>query len=70
MHIVDYARLNINKGELGMHGVFYGGMARSKEEADILARACVNCTKAHMIIPKVLNIKDDEVSIPLSSGHL
>ena len=60
MHVVAYARLNINKGELDMHGVFYGGMARSLEEADTLARACVNCTKAHMIIPKVLDIKDEE----------
>jgi hypothetical protein len=60
MHVVAYARLNINKGELDMHGVFFGGIAHSKEEANTLARACVNCTKTHMIIPKVLDIKAEE----------
>jgi len=57
MHVVAYARLNINKGELDLHGVYFGGLAQTQAEADVMARTCVNSTKAHMIIPKVFEFK-------------
>ncbi len=58
MHAVVYARLNISKGDLDIHGIYFGGIAATQSEADALARACVNSTKSHMIIPKVMDMED------------
>jgi hypothetical protein len=60
MHAIVYARMNLNKGELDLHGVYFGGIAGSSEEADVMAKACVNSTKTHMIIPKVMDFKDGD----------
>lgn len=60
MHAVVYARLNINKGDLDLHGIYFGGIAETPQEADDLARACVNSVKSHMIIPKVMDMSDGD----------
>jgi hypothetical protein len=60
MHAIIYARLNINKGDLDLHGIYFGGLAKTPTEADQLARNCVNSTKTHMIIPKVMDITDGD----------
>ncbi len=60
MHAIVYARLHVNKGDIDLHGVFFGGLADNAEQAEMLAKQCVNSTKAHMIIPKVMDFNDGD----------
>lgn len=58
-YMVAYAKLSIDK-EIGVNllGVFLGGVAESHEEAEVLARDCVNSIKGKTVLPKIIKIDD------------
>lgn len=58
MLVVIYGKV-IDDKEIGIYieGVFFGGVANSQEEADQLAKDCVNCTGG-VAIPKIIPIGD------------
>ena len=57
MLVVVYGKA-IDDKEIGIYieGVFFGGIANSQEEADQLAKSCVNCTVGGVAIPKIIPI--------------
>jgi hypothetical protein len=50
----------VDDKELGIYieGVFFGGVAQSQDEAEQLARTCVNCTVGGTAIPKIIPVGD------------
>lgn len=57
MLVVIYGKA-VDDKEIGIYieGVFFGGVARNQEEADQLAKTCVNCTVGGIAIPKIIPI--------------
>ena len=55
MLVVIYGKA-VDDKEIGIYieGVFFGGLAKCQEEADQLARTCVNCTVGGVAIPKII----------------
>jgi len=57
---VFYAKIVDDKEEgVYMAGVYFGGIAPSKSEADAIARECVNTVKGGSVIPKVQPIPEN-----------
>ena len=59
MLVVIYGKA-VDDKEIGIYidGVFFGGVADNQEEADKLAKVCVNCTVGGVAIPKIIPIGD------------
>lgn len=55
MLVVVYGKA-VDDKELGIYieGVFFGGIADTEEEADHLAKVCVNCTTGGVAIPRII----------------
>lgn len=58
--VVAYAKISLDK-ESGvmLQGVYFGGMGETPEEAENIARECVNTIKGGTILPKVLKVTDE-----------
>lgn len=57
--IVAYAKLTIDKEEgVVLQGVYFGGIGSTIDEAEGLARECVNMIKGGTILPKVFKITE------------
>lgn len=55
--IVAYAKIIIDKDSgISLQGVYFGGAGESYEEAEDLARECVNTTRGGTVLPKVLKV--------------
>lgn len=56
-YVVTYAKIVESKdGDIVLDGVFFGGVGYTKDEADDLARQCVNSIRGGTIIPKIVNV--------------
>ena len=55
MLAVIYGKV-VDDKELGIYieGVFFGGIAGTQEEAEQLAKTCVNCTVGGVAIPRII----------------
>jgi len=53
----------VDDKELGVYieGVFFGGIAQDQNEADQLARICVNGTHGGIAIPKIMPVAGDNL---------
>ena len=57
-YLVAYAKVTTDKDDgICLQGVFFGGMGDTPEEADGIARECINTTRGGSIIPKVLKVE-------------
>jgi len=54
--VVAYAKIQTDKDEITLQGVFFGGLGDDPEEAEQIARDCVNTTKGGTILPKVVKV--------------
>jgi hypothetical protein len=54
-YMVAYAKLTMDRDEgIVLQGVYFGGLGSTKDEADNIARECVNGVRGGTIIPKVM----------------
>ena len=59
-YLVAYAKVTTDKDEgICLQGVFFGGIGDTVDEADRIARDCINTTRGGTIIPKVLKIEEE-----------
>jgi hypothetical protein len=54
--VVAYAKITTDKDGIHLQGVYFGGLGENAEEADQIARDCVNRTRGGVVLPKVLAI--------------
>jgi hypothetical protein len=60
-YLVAYARIQSDKdAEITLQGVYFGGVGSTPEEAEAIARECVNTIKGGTILPKVVIIDSTE----------
>jgi hypothetical protein len=53
--IVTYAKITIDKDDgISLLGVYFGGVAGDSDEADNIAKECVNTIRGGTIIPKII----------------
>lgn len=59
MYVVLYARVVDDKDGMGtlMTGVHFGGFSPNKEDAERIAKLCVDETQGGMVIPKIVRIR-------------
>jgi hypothetical protein len=56
--VVAFAKITTDKDGISLQGVYFGGMGGSIEEAEDIARECVNRIRGGTILPRVLKIHD------------
>ena len=62
-YVVAYAKMSIDKDDgIILMGVYFGGVGQTHDEADEIARECVNSVKGKTILPKVIKI-DNQYSV-------
>jgi hypothetical protein len=54
--VVAYAKITTDKEGIALQGVYFGGMGNTLEEAEEIARDCVNTVRGGTILPKVVEI--------------
>jgi len=65
-YLVAYAKVGIDKDDgVSLQGVFFGGVGDTIEEANNIARDCVNTIRGGTIMPKVLKIEQEYQLIDL-----
>jgi hypothetical protein len=56
-YMVAYAKMSIDKDAgISLQGVYLGGVSDSHEEAELIARDCVNSIKGKTILPRIMRI--------------
>lgn len=61
---VAYAKILLDKDRgVTLSGVYLGGIGRTSDEADMIARECVNTIKGGTIIPKIIRIDENTTLI-------
>ena len=56
--IVAYAKITTDKDGISLQGVYFGGLGETLEEAEEIARDCVNRIRGGTVLPRVLKIED------------
>lgn len=57
--LVAYARIQSDKNsEIALQGVYFGGVGNTPEEAECIARECVNTVKGGTILPKIIRLDE------------
>lgn len=57
--LVAYAKIQCDKdSDIALQGVYFGGMGDSPEEAEGIARECVNTIRGGTVLPKIIQIDD------------
>lgn len=58
--IVTYARIIIDKEHgIVLNGVYFGGIAGTNDEAETVAKECVNSIKGGTILPKIIKLSSE-----------
>jgi hypothetical protein len=55
-YIVAYAKITEDDTGITLQGVYFGGVGKTFDEAEVIARECVNTIRGGTIIPKVLKL--------------
>lgn len=55
-YVVAYAKIITDKEGIILQGVYFGGLGDSLDEAESVARECVNGMRGGTILPRVLKI--------------
>lgn len=62
-YMVAYAKIVVDKEEgIILQGVYFGGISDTNEDAEKIARECVNSIRGGTILPKVIKL-DEECQI-------
>jgi hypothetical protein len=58
-YLVAFARIQSDKdSDIALQGVYFGGVGETPEEAERIARECVNTIKGGTILPKIIQLSD------------
>jgi hypothetical protein len=58
--MVAYAKIVVDKDDgIALAGVFFGGIGDSAQEAEGIARECVNTIRGGTILPRVIKLERD-----------
>lgn len=57
--VVAYAKIITDKSGIHLQGVYFGGLGDTPQEADTIARDCVNRIRGGTVLPKVMRINGD-----------
>ena len=58
-YLVAFARIQSDKdSDIALQGVYFGGVGETSEEAERIARECVNTIKGGTILPKIIQLTD------------
>ncbi len=58
--MVAYAKVTVDKDEgISLAGVFFGGIGDTHQEAEGIARECVNTIRGGTILPRVIKLERD-----------
>lgn len=58
--IVTYARITIDKEHgIVLNGVYFGGLVGNNDEAELVAKECVNTIKGGTILPKIIRLTSE-----------
>ena len=56
-YLVTYAKISTDKNNISLQGVYFGGLGDTADEANNIARECVNMSKGSgTIVPKVIKV--------------
>ena len=59
-YMVAYAKITVDKDDgIALAGVFFGGIGDTHQEAEGIARECVNTIRGGTILPKVVKLDRD-----------
>lgn len=59
--IVAYAKVTIDKVDgITLQGVYFGGVGETQDQANEIARSCVNTVRGGTILPKVVQVVSKE----------
>lgn len=59
-YLVAYAKIIVDKDNgISLAGVYFGGIGDTKDEAEVIARDCVNTIRGGTILPKVMPLEDN-----------
>jgi hypothetical protein len=60
-YIVAYAKVTMDKKEgITLQGVYFGGAGETPEQAEAIARECVDTTRGGTILPKIVQVDRQE----------
>ncbi len=62
-YLVVYAKLAIDKENICLHGIYYGGMADTRDEAELIAKDCINTIKGGTILPRIAPFTNNFIDI-------
>jgi hypothetical protein len=58
--IVTYAKITLDKENgIELLGVFFGGVANNPDDADNIAKECVNTVRGGTVIPKIIKTSNN-----------
>jgi len=60
-YLVAYAKITTNKNDINLQGVYFGGMGDTIEEANNIAKDCVNQVNGGTILPKVVKLTEENI---------
>jgi len=59
-YMVAYAKIVVDKDAgISLHGVYFGGIGDTLDEAEKIARDCVNSIRGGTILPKIIKLDDE-----------
>jgi len=55
-YVVAYAKITEDKSGIKLAGVYYGGMGPTMDDAEVIAKKCINEVRGGIIMPKILPV--------------
>ena len=63
LHVVAYAKITVDKREgISLQGVYFGGMG-TFQEAEVIARECVDTIRGGTILPRIVKLDEDNLIV-------
>lgn len=60
-YVVCYAKITTEKSSfVSMSEVYFGGVAQTLQDAEVIARDCVNSSRGGTIVPKIAKTSEDD----------
>jgi hypothetical protein len=60
-YVVAYAKIVTDKSGINLQGVYFGGVGNTLDEANQVAKDCVNRTRGGTILSKVVEVKGNNM---------
>jgi len=60
-YIVSYAKITIDKDDIQLQGVYFGGYCLSHDEAIACSKLCSHNTKGNMVLTTIYKVEDKSI---------